>query len=133
MDLEKKIILFDGVCNLCNSAVAFLIKRDRRDVFRFAPLQTQRGTHLADHCGIATSELTSIALIDGNRCFTMSSAVLRIARELPRYRLLYPLVVIPKALRDGAYDFVARNRYRWFGRRESCMIPTPEVQSKFLS
>ena len=130
---DKKIILFDGVCNLCISAVNFVIKRDRRGVFRFAPLQSEVGTRLAARHGIAAPELTSIVLIEGDRHFTKSTAALRIAGELPGgYRLLHPFIVVPRVIRDAVHDLVARNRYAWFGQRESCMIPTPEVRSKFL-
>lgn len=131
---EKKIILFDGVCNLCNTTVSFLMKRDRRDVFRFAPLQTEPGTRLAQDRGIPTADLDSVVLVETNDHYVKSTAALRIARELPgAYRFLYPLILIPRGLRDAIYDLVARNRYRWFGRQESCRVPTPEERGKFLT
>lgn len=129
---EKKIILFDGVCNLCNGAVAFLIGRDRGDVFRFAALQSEAGARLAHRHDLQASDLSSVVLIEGDRAFTKSTAALRILRGLPWYRVLYGLVAVPPVLRDAVYDWVARNRYGWFGRRDACMVPSPEVRGKFL-
>ena len=130
----KKVILFDGACNLCNSAVTFVIDRDRKDVFRFVPLQTEVGARLAEYTQTPSSEIASIVLIDGDRHFTRSSAVLRVARELPGYYpLLYWFIAIPRVIRDAVYDLVARNRFAWFGRRDTCMLPTPGVRRTFLA
>ena len=116
------VILFDGVCNLCNSSVQFVIRRDRRARFKFAPLQSQ---------GEAAGD--SIVLVDNGRRYTRSTAALRIARHLDfPWNLAYALIVVPRPLRDAAYDFIARRRYRWFGRRDVCMTPTPELRSRFL-
>lgn len=129
----KKIILFDGVCNLCNGAVTFIIKRDKDDLFRYAALQSEPGKELAAKHGIVTSKTDSIILIDGDRHYTKSSAALRIARNISGvYPLLYGLMVLPPLMRDRLYDLIAQNRYRWFGKRESCMVPTPELKEKFL-
>lgn len=130
---NKKIILFDGVCNLCNGAVTFIIKRDKDDRFRYAALQSEVGRTLADKHGIDTSKTDSIVLIDDDHHYTKSSAALGIARYLSGgYPLLYGLMILPTFLRDRMYDVIARNRYRWFGKRESCMVPTPELKAKFL-
>lgn len=130
---SKKIILFDGVCNLCNGAVTFIIKRDKDDLFRYAALQSKVGEELIGKNVIDTSNPESMVLIDDGRCYTKSSAALKIARHLSGgYPLLYGLMVLPAVIRDWMYDQIAQNRYRWFGKRESCMVPTPELKAKFL-
>ncbi|NER11349.1 Predicted thiol-disulfide oxidoreductase YuxK, DCC family [Muriicola jejuensis] len=131
---EKKIILFDGVCNLCNSSVQFVIKRDKKDLFRFAALQGEIGEKLVKERGIDTSQIDSIILIEpGKAYYVKSEAALRIARTLPG---LWPFMGIflwlPSGLRDLVYDLIARNRYRIFGKRDACMVPTPELKRKFL-
>ena len=130
----KKIILFDGVCNLCNGAVQFIIKRDGGDRFRFAALQSELGQELCRARHIDTTQIDSIILIDpGIAYYVKSDAALEIARELRGYGWM-PLMLgwIPRGVRDAVYDLVARNRYRWFGKKDQCMIPTPELQKKFL-
>jgi predicted DCC family thiol-disulfide oxidoreductase YuxK len=127
------IILFDGVCNLCNGAVTFIIDRDPADYFRFAPLQSEVAQRLLPDGVKADSTLSSLVLIEGGQCYTRSTAVLRIARRLRGgWPLLYSLIVIPRTLRDYVYSWVAANRYRWFGKRETCRVPTPELTSRFL-
>lgn len=130
----KKIILFDGVCNLCNGAVQWIIRRDHRDAFRFAPLQGALAERLTRERHIDTSQVDSIILIDpGVAYYVKSDAALQIARELKGYRYLPYLVSwIPGKIRDAVYDLVARSRYRVFGKKDACMIPTPELQDKFL-
>ena len=130
----KKIILFDGVCNLCNGAVQFIIKRDGGDRFRFAALQSELGQELCRARHIDTTQIDSIILIDpGIAYYVKSDAALEIARELRGYGWM-PLMLgwIPRGVRDAVYDVVARNRYRWFGKKDQCMIPTPELQKRFL-
>ncbi|APS39616.1 MULTISPECIES: thiol-disulfide oxidoreductase DCC family protein [Salegentibacter] len=131
---DKKIVLFDGVCNLCNSAVTFIIEHDKKDVFRFASLQSEMGRKLVEERGMDPEELDSIVLIDpGVAYYRKSTAALEISRELSGgYSLLKNFLFIPESLRDGIYNFVANNRYKWYGKKESCMIPTPELKSKFL-
>lgn len=131
---EKKIILFDGVCNLCNGAVQWIVRRDSEDVFRFAPLQSERSRQLLEERQIDTSRIDSIILIDpGVAYYIKSDAALQIAGNLKGYGFLPALTSwIPVKLRDVIYDWVARNRYRLFGKKEECMIPTPELQAKFL-
>jgi len=129
MKENHKIILFDGVCNLCNSAINFVIKRDKKNVFKFATLQSEYAKNL----GLDPSKMDSIVLIDGGNRYSKSSAALHIAKHLSSgYPLLYAFMVLPKFLRDWVYDYIAKNRYKWFGKKESCMIPTPELQEKFL-
>jgi len=133
MNSEKKIILFDGVCNLCNGSVVFIIKRDKKDVFRFAALQSEIGQELISKLKIDTSKTDSIILVTNDSYASKSTAALKIARELSGgYPLLYAFMIIPVFIRNFVYDIIAKNRYRWFGKKESCMIPTPELKAKFL-
>lgn len=133
MSNNYKIILFDGVCNLCNGAINFVIKKDKKDSFKFAPLQSEIGRELTSKFNIDTSKVDSIILIDGEKHYDKSSAALHISKNLNRaYPLLFGFMIVPKFIRDAVYDYIARNRYKWFGKKESCMIPTEELKSKFL-
>ena len=131
---DKLIILFDGVCNLCNSSVQFVIKTDKRDKFRFASLQSETGRQLIQERGIEPSKTDSIVLIEpGIAYYTESEAALRIGLNLGGlWKLLAVFHWIPAALRNPIYRWVARNRYKWFGKRDECMVPSPELTSKFL-
>ena len=130
---NKKIILFDGVCNLCNGSVIFMIKRDKKDVLRYAALQTEIGQEMVEKYKIDTSKIDSIILIDNDKYYYKSTAALRIARHLSgAYPLLAVFLILPAFMRDWIYDIIARNRYKWFGKKESCMIPTPELKNKFI-
>lgn len=126
------IVLFDGVCNLCNGAVNFIIDHDPQHRFRYASLQSDTGRQLlARHPELAG--IDSIVLLADNRVWVKSDAVLQIARYLPgAWRWLAAFRWLPRVLRDGLYDWVARNRYRLFGRSEACRIPTPELRALFL-
>ncbi|TMU56626.1 thiol-disulfide oxidoreductase DCC family protein [Flagellimonas algicola] len=134
MEDNKKLILFDGVCNLCNGAVQFIIKRDKKDVFRYAALQSEIGEKLIAERGINTSKVDSIILIEpGIAYFVKSDAALRIVQEFGGlWKGLVIFSWVPRIIRDAIYNLVAKNRYRWFGRKDACMIPTPELQAKFL-
>jgi len=134
MEEGKKIILFDGVCNLCNGVIQFIIKRDKKDVFRYAALQSDLGLQLTQERGIDTSKIDSFILIEpGTAYYLKSDAALEIANTFGgAWKLLQVFTWIPSSFRNVVYDFVARNRYRWFGRKDQCMIPTPELQAKFL-
>ncbi|WP_442844890.1 thiol-disulfide oxidoreductase DCC family protein [Leeuwenhoekiella sp. H156] len=130
---SEKIILFDGVCNLCNGAINFIIKHDPKAQFKFASLQGENGQRLLAQHQINPKETDSIVLIEPQRVSVKSSAALRIAKYLNRgYPLLYAFMIIPGFIRNAVYDFIAANRYKWFGKKESCMIPTPELKSRFL-
>lgn len=130
---HKKVVLFDGVCNLCNRSIQEIIKRDDRDIFRFASLQSEYAQSLLRSLGQPTEELKSIILVEGNgQMATESSAVLKIAKDLKGGAFLSVFKIIPKPWRDSLYRFVAANRYKWFGKKDHCMIPTPQLQSKFL-
>lgn len=130
----KKIILFDGVCNLCNGAVQFIIKRDKRSVFKFASLQSEIGKQLTKERGIDTELLDSIILIEpGIAYYSKSTAALEIMKSFGGiWSLTRLFTILPEGFRDIVYDFIAKNRYKWFGKKDACMIPTPELQSRFL-
>lgn len=130
---DKPILLFDGVCNLCNGFVQFVIKRDPEGIFRFASLQSEIGQTLLAQAQMPTKEISTVVLYEGGKFYTHSDVGLRVFRKMGgAWSLLYGLMIIPKFIRDGIYNWIARNRYRWFGKRESCMIPTPELKSRFL-
>ena len=131
---DKKIILFDGVCNLCDSWVQFVIKRDKKDVFRYTALQSDIGIKILKHIGVDPEKTDSIILYEpGIAYHYKSGAVLEIARHLSGFSSLLSIFwIVPSFLRNPIYDFVAKNRYKWYGKKESCMIPTPELKSKFL-
>lgn len=135
MDDPNAIILFDGTCNLCNGTVRFVVRRDKAGRFRFGPLQGEAARRLCAAHGVAIPEgdPDSVVVIAGGRALERSDAALAIAARLPfPWRLLGVFRVLPRAVRDWAYRIVARNRYRWFGRRESCMLPTPELRARFI-
>ena len=135
MEEGKKIILFDGVCNLCNGVVQFIIKRDKKDLFRYAALQSDIGNQLVNERAIDTSKVDSIILVEpGMAYYIKSDAALEIFKTFGGlWTLVSVFQWIPKSIRDIVYDFIARNRYKWFGRKDQCMIPTPELQAKFLN
>jgi predicted DCC family thiol-disulfide oxidoreductase YuxK len=131
---EKKIILFDGVCNLCNSFVQFIIQRDKKDVFRYTSLQSKIGQELIAKRNIDTKKVDSVILIEpGVAYYVKSDAALKIGKNLKGYRTLSSILeLIPSGLRNIVYDLIARYRYTWFGKKDQCMIPSPELKSKFL-
>lgn len=131
---NKKIILFDGVCNLCDSSVQFIIKHDKNDVFRFVTLQSDLGEKIIKHIGIDRNKTDSIILYEpGVAYFYKAEAALKIAKELNGiYSLLSLFSVFPNSISNYVYDYIAKNRYKWYGKKEQCMIPTPELKSKFL-
>ena len=127
------VILFDGVCNFCNGAVNFVIERDRQGYFKFAALQSEAGEGLLTKFGIDSVETDSVVLIEDDKAYLHSSAALKIVRRLPApWPLLYGFIIVPRSIRDWAYRLFAKHRYRLFGRREECMIPTPEIRARFL-
>lgn len=131
---KHPVVLFDGVCNLCSGTVKFIIKRDRDGLFRFASLQSEVGAQLLINAGLDPGQLDSIVLCWGKKHYFKSGAVLRILRQLNfPWPMFYVGVLIPAFIRDGIYDLVGRNRYRWFGKTDSCMLPTPGIHQRFLS
>ncbi len=130
---EKATILFDGVCNLCNASVNFVIDRDEEAYFRFGALQSHEGRRLLDVHAYPEDYIDSILLIENGVVFRESDAALLILRRLTgAWPLLYHLRRLPRVVRDGVYRWIARNRYSWFGRRDECRIPTPELRARFL-
>jgi predicted DCC family thiol-disulfide oxidoreductase YuxK len=131
--MTHPIVLFDGVCNLCNGSVQFILQRDPAGRFRFASLQSDHGQRLLTERGLDPKALDSVVVIDGDRLYRESDAALRIAGDLKgAWKALTVFRVIPRPLRDWAYRLIARNRYRWFGKSETCWLPTPELRSRFL-
>jgi predicted DCC family thiol-disulfide oxidoreductase YuxK len=133
MNADAPVILYDGVCNLCNGTVRFVIRRDRAARFRFAALQSAAGRDLLARLGAAPPDLGSVLLIQDGHVYRKSEAALRIARRLDgAWPMLYALRAVPRSLRDGVYDFIGKRRYRWFGRTETCQVPGPEDRTRFL-
>ena len=131
---DRAIILFDGVCNFCNGAINFLIKQDKKGIFYFAPLQSEAGQKLLQQYQLPKESFKSFILIDNGEVYQKSTAVLKIFNRLPWYwKELQVLRIVPPLLRNAIYDFIAANRYKWFGKKEQCMVPTPEVKSRFLN
>jgi len=131
--ISHPVILFDGVCNLCNSSVQFIIKHDKKRIFRFASLQSEFGKKIISRFDLKNKNIDSILLYENSSVSDKSTAVLFILKKMGGiYSVLYALIILPKFIRDGIYDFVARNRYRWFGKQESCMIPTTELKKLFI-
>lgn len=134
LEISKELILFDGVCNLCNSSIQYIIRHDKANLYRFAALQSNIGKSILKNYNIDPSKIDSIILYSPkNGLAFKSTAALKIASNLgfPR-NLLSLFLVLPASLRNGVYDFIARNRYKWFGKKDHCMIPTPDLRAKFL-
>ena len=129
----QPVVLFDGECNLCDASIRFIIDRDPTGLFKCAPRQAAGGRTLMKAHDLDTEQRLSVVLIDDGEAYLKSDAALRIARELGGvWSALYALIFVPKSIRDAIYSFVARNRYRWFGKRDECMTQTPEVRARFL-
>lgn len=130
---DKPILLFDGVCNLCSEFVQFVILRDPQAKFRFAALQSEVGQQLLQTAQMPTNEINTVVLYENDQFYTHSDVSLRVARHLGGWWTFFTIFkIIPQFLRDGIYNWIARNRYRWFGKQESCMIPTPDLKARFL-
>ncbi|GAB4404299.1 MAG: thiol-disulfide oxidoreductase DCC family protein [Anaerolineales bacterium] len=131
--MNPPILLFDGVCNLCNGVVDFILRYERAPVLRFAALQSQAGQAWLSEFGFAQTELNSVILIEAGRAYRESEAALRVCRYLKApFPLALGLLRLPEGLRDPLYRALARNRYRWFGKRATCRLPTPEERARFL-
>ncbi len=131
---QQKIILFDGVCNLCNGSVIFILQREKEPVFRFASIQSEAGKELLEWCGLPKDYSQAIVLIDNETVYHGSTAALKIGQQLrfPWSFLASMGFVVPRFLRDWVYTQIAKQRYQWFGKRDVCMVPTKELQSRFL-
>lgn len=133
MNMDNPIVLFDGVCNLCNSSVQFILKRDKQKKFRFASLQSQKGQEILQRFKLSLTDFNSFVLVEEGRIYTRSTGALRMLRSLGKgWKLLYGFIIIPKFIRDAVYNLIARNRYKWFGKKEACWVPTPELRERFL-
>lgn len=130
----QPVILFDGVCNFCNGAVNFVIKRDRRSRIRFATMQSDAARELLAPYHWPVDDMKSFLFIENGKLYDRSNAALRVCRYLRGgWPLCYGLIIVPKFIRDGIYNWVARNRYKWFGQKDQCMVPTPDVRARFLN
>lgn len=133
MNKVNPVVLFDGVCNLCNSSINYIIDRDKSGYFKFAALQTDAGKQLLSQYNLPAQDYKSIVLIQNNRVYSKSTAVLHICKRMSGlWPLFYGFIILPKFLRDPLYDVVAKNRYHWFGKLDSCKIPTKELASRFI-
>lgn len=131
---QQPIILFDGVCNFCNSAVNFTIRRNKKANIAFAPMQSEVGQKLLQQYNLPKDDMQSFIFIENERVYKQSTGVLKVSRHLRGlWPLCYGFIIVPKFIRDGIYNWIAKNRYKWFGMRQQCMIPTPEVKARFLS
>lgn len=132
-ETEKKIVLFDGVCNLCSSSVQFILKRDKKDQFLFGSLQGNYGQQILKQYNLPTDTFNSFMLLEGNKLYTRSSGALRMLKYIGGgWSLLYIFIIVPKFIRDAVYNLIAANRYKWFGKMNECWLPRPEWKTKFL-
>ncbi len=132
--MEKKpVIFFDGICNLCNGAVQFVIERDKNNLFKFAALQSDFAKLELAKFTLAVERGSSFVLLEDGKVYEQSTAALRVSRKLDGFwPLLYGFIIVPAFIRNAVYSYIARNRYKWFGKKESCWVPTPDLKSKFL-
>ncbi len=130
---QQPIILFDGICNFCNNSVIFILKRNIKTPIYFAALQSEVGQRLLTEYELPVKEMESIVFIEQGKAYMQSTAALRICRCLRGlWPLCYGFIIVPKFIRDDIYNWIAKNRYKWFGIRKECMIPTPEMKTRFL-
>ena len=133
-DLSHPVILFDGVCNLCNTSVQYVLNHDKKKLFRFASLQSSFGESVLKQYDLPVNTFNSFILLSDNKIYTRSTAALLVAKKLSGLiKLFYGFIIIPKFIRDFVYDVIAKNRYKWFGKKEACWVPTPELKSLFLN
>ncbi len=131
---DKPVVLFDGVCNLCNGSVLFIIKHDAKSKLKFSSLQSDYGAEQMRQFNLPSSALNSVLLIKNGQLFQKSNAALEIARILDgMWPAMYAFKIVPLFIRDFVYNWIAKNRYRWFGKKEECMIPTPEMKARFVN
>ncbi len=130
---EQPIILFDGICNFCNSTVNFVIKRNKKIIIRFAAMQTEAGQKLLKEYDLPADDMQSFIFIEKGKAYTQSKGALKVCRYLSGlWPLCYGLIIVPGFIRDGIYNWIAKNRYKWFGVRQECMIPTTGIKERFL-
>lgn len=134
MPPHDDLVLFDGACNFCVSSVQFIIRHDKREKFRFVSLQSELGREIRSRCGLDPNDLQTFLVLTGGRPLVRSDAALAMASSFGGpWRLLAVLKIVPRPLRDTLYTFIAKRRYRWFGRRESCMVPSADLRKRFLA
>ncbi len=126
------IVVFDGLCNFCSSSVRFILKHDVRGVIRFAPAQSELGQTLLEQHGLNAADAESFLLIKNGKAYLRSDAALEVAKDFGWWRWLRVFRIVPRGLRDWSYSVLARNRYTWFGKRDSCFVPTEEERSRFV-
>ncbi len=130
---EESIILFDGICNLCNGSVQYVLKHDKKKMFRFASLQSDSGQQLLKKYKLPYDNFNSFVLLQNEKAYLKSTAALMVAKQLGGVtQILYAFIIVPTFIRDAVYNLISKNRYKWFGKKESCMVPTTELQSRFL-
>lgn len=130
----QPIILFDGVCNFCNNAVNFVIERDPKSIFKFATIQSSVAQQILKSYNLDNAEMNSFVLIENDKIYIRSTAALRVCRRLNGlWPLMYGFIIVPKLFRNGIYNWIAKNRYTWFGKKEVCMVPSPDVTARFLN
>lgn len=130
---NQPVILFDGICNLCNRSVQFVLRHDKKKQFLFSSLQSTTGNEYLKKFNLPENDFNSFILVEGPNYTTQSTAALRVLKLLGnKWALLYAFIIVPKFIRDVVYRFIAKNRYRWFGKRESCWLPTPGLKNRFL-
>jgi predicted DCC family thiol-disulfide oxidoreductase YuxK len=133
-ELKHPVILFDGVCNFCNSVVNFIIRQDKKEIFRFAALQSAAGQQLLKQYHLPHNHFDSFILIEKGKVYQSSAAALKLYNQLPwHWKWTQLFWIIPPILRNEVYNLIAKNRYKWFGRKEQCMIPSPKLKNRFLS
>ncbi|HTE12522.1 MAG TPA: thiol-disulfide oxidoreductase DCC family protein [Chitinophagaceae bacterium] len=130
---NKKIVLFDGVCNLCSNSVQFILKRDKKNQFLFGSLQGKTGQDYLKKFNLPANTFNSFMLVEDDTLYARSAAALRMLKHLGGgWSLLYAFIIVPQFIRDAIYNLVAKNRYKWFGKKDACWIPTPALKAKFL-
>jgi predicted DCC family thiol-disulfide oxidoreductase YuxK len=130
---DHPIILFDGVCNLCHASVQYVIKHDPKKIFRFASLQSSFAQKILSNYNLPLNDYNSFVLFSDNKIYTRSTAAILVAKKLKGVvRILYAFIIVPKFIRDSVYNIIAKNRYKWFGKKNECWLPTPELKNLFL-
>jgi len=132
VNTDKPVILFDGVCNLCNNSVQFVIKRDSQELFKYASLQSGFGQQLLKEFNLPADKFNSFILFQDNRIYTRSTGALKMLTQLKGWKWTGIFFIVPRFIRDGIYNLIARYRYQWFGKRNECMIPTQELKARFI-
>jgi predicted DCC family thiol-disulfide oxidoreductase YuxK len=130
---DKAVILFDGVCNLCSGSVQFILKRDKEKKFLFASLQSGYGENLLKQLELPSNTFNSFILFENGKFFTRSTAALKMFSQLKGWGWVKIFWIVPEFIRDSVYNLIARNRYKWFGKKEECWLPTPELKERFLN